>query len=104
MVALLRYEFQGDQLTPVPIRLADDLPSHIKGTAYWRTLEGTPGGPYHIPFNNNEASLPVEFINDDWYVLFWTDDSYNTTPQHKLDRGEYRVGWWNESDIQYPEN
>ena len=49
------------------IRYTDDLPPHVKGTAYWLNHETHPSGYYYA--EPNQEPVPVEFINDAWYIL-----------------------------------
>jgi hypothetical protein len=91
-------------LVVVPVRLRDNLPAHIKGAAYWGPSEVGPGGPYRIPFGDNNYPLPEEFINDNWYALTLEDCRYKTVPEHKLARGELGLDWWHDEDEQHPTN
>jgi len=56
----------------------DDLPEHVKDTAFW--LDTPFGTGYYIEYAAGPA--PVEFINNHWYHLshdsrdntYWTND------------------------------
>ena len=60
----------ADAFTPIERRATDDLPPHVKGTAYWLKHETRPSGYYYT--EPNQEPVPVEFINDTWYILHFT--------------------------------
>jgi hypothetical protein len=106
VVELLTHNFEEspDTLVAVPVRLRDDLPAHMRGTAYWEPSDIGPGGPYRVCFENSDYPLPVEFINDNWYTLTLENNQYRASSEHRLERGELGTGWWNEEDEQHPTN
>ena len=60
----------ADRFTPIECRSTNDLPSHVKGTAYWLNHENHPSGYYYQ--EGNQEPVPVEFINDAWYILHFS--------------------------------
>jgi hypothetical protein len=106
MVELITHNFEEspDTLVAVPVRLQDDLPDHVKGTAYWEPSDFRPGGPYKVHFGDNNHRLPIEFINDNWYALTLENNQYRTSPEHWFEVGELGTGWWHKSDEQHPTN
>jgi len=57
----------GNQWTEVIRREADNLPPHVKGTAYWGTSITDPEGGYRVSYKGE--AVHVEFINNMWYGL-----------------------------------
>ena len=68
----------ADGFTPIEHRTTDDLPPHVKGSAYWINHETHPSGYYYT--EPNQEPVPVEFINDAWYILHFscTERIYGT--------------------------
>ena len=60
----------ADSFTPIERRTTDDLPGHVKGTAYWLEHATRPSGYYYT--EPNQEPVPVEFINDTWYILHFS--------------------------------
>ncbi|KAH9024990.1 hypothetical protein EDB83DRAFT_2320022 [Lactarius deliciosus] len=91
-----------DQLVEVERRVLDNLPAHVKGTAYWKTSLTDRQGGYYCVIKNQVA--PVEFINDAWYGLerrgfdFFTKDSYRISRDNVVG-----LGWWDPADPENPE-
>jgi len=69
--------------SPVAVRKEDNLPAHIKGTAYWKRYFTTPRrSAYHTTFTTEggkEEEGLLELINDHWYALEWTENNYWTS-------------------------
>ena len=57
----------ADGFIRIERRTANDLPSHVKGTAYWVNHTTRPSGYYYE--EPGQEPVPVEFINDVWYIL-----------------------------------
>ena len=95
-----------DGFTPIKWRTTDDLPLHIKGTAYWITHETHPSGYYYA--EPNQEPVPVEFINDVWYILHFsrTKRIYGTHVSYQIDPNDRNIGLghWNENDPTHPNN
>jgi len=91
-----------DQWTEVTRRESDDLPPHVKGTAYWGTSITDPEGGYRVSYKGE--AVHIKFINNAWYGLerrgftFYTNES-----QHVLRHNIAGLGWWNPDDPQNPE-
>ena len=68
----------ADGFTPITRRTTNDLPPHVKGTAYWINHETRPSGYYYR--EANQDPVPVKFINDAWYILHFsrTEQIYGT--------------------------
>jgi len=82
-----------DQWMEVTRREFDNLPPHIKGTAYWGTSITDPEGGYHVSYKGE--AVHIEFINNAWYGLerrgftFYTNES-----QCVLRHNVAGLGWW----------
>ena len=91
----------GNQWTEVTRRETDNLPPHVKGTAYWGTSITDLEGGYRVSYQGE--AVHVEFINNAWYGLerrgftFYTNES-----QHVLRHNIAGLGWWNPEDPQNP--
>ena len=75
----------ADGFTPIERQTTDDLPPHVKGTAYWLNHETCPSGYYYA--EPNQEPVPVEFINDAWYILHFshTERIYGTRASYRID-------------------
>ncbi len=92
----------GNQWTEVTRRETDDLPPHVKGTAYWGTSLTDPEGGYRVSYQGE--AVYVEFINNAWYGLERRSFAYFTNEsQQVLRRNIAGLGWWNPNDPQNPE-
>ena len=96
----------ADAFTPIERRTTDDLPPHVKGTAYWLNHETRPGGYYYA--EPNQAPIPIEFINDAWYILHFsrTERIYGTRASYRIDPNDQNIGLgrWYENDPANPNN
>ena len=96
----------ADGFTPITRRLTDDLPPHVKGTAYWINHETCPSGYYYA--EPNQEPVPIEFINDAWYILHFscTECIYGTGASYRVDPNNSNVGLgcWCENDPTNPNN
>ena len=64
MATLLHMDFAiHDIFVPVPTRLHDNLPDHVKGSVYWNPDEQC----YYLAYEGDQ--IVVEFINDVWFIL-----------------------------------
>ena len=63
--------------SPIQIytRNSDDLPQHVKQEAYWIDYDNTLASAYHIE-DLSGTEVPIEFINNKWYLLHWTNSIY----------------------------
>ena len=96
----------ADGFTPIERRTADDLPPHVKGTAYWLNHETRPSGYYYS--EPNQEPVPVEFINDAWYILHFshTERIFGTRASYRIDPNDPNVGLgrWLDNDPAHPNN
>ena len=96
----------ADSFTPIERRTTDDLPPHIKGTAYWLNHETRPGRYYYA--EPNQEPVPVEFINDAWYILHFsrTERIFGTRESYRVDPNDQNVGLgrWLVNDPAHPNN
>ena len=96
----------ADGFTPITRRTTDDLPPHVKGTAYWINHETRPSGYYYG--EANQDPVPVEFINDAWYILHFsrTERIYGTRESYRVNPNDQNVGLgrWYENNPANPNN
>ena len=94
----------NNRFTPINRRTTDDLPTQVKGTAFWLNHTSCPSGYYYT--ESNQAPVPVEFINDAWYILH-----FSSTKQIFRSRSSYRIdpnnpdiglGRWPDNQTQLP--
>ena len=94
----------ADGFTPITHWSTDDLPPHVKGTAYWVTHSTCPGGYYYK--EPGQEPVPVEFINDVWYILHFshTEWIFRTRALYCIDPTDHNVGLgsWHENDPAHP--
>ena len=95
-----------DGFTPIVRQATDDLPAHIKGTAYWITHKTCPSGYYYA--ESKQEPTPVEFINDAWYILHFShaERIFGTCASYRIDPNDQNVGLgrWYENDPANPAN
>ena len=96
----------ADGFTRVERRATDDLPPHVKGTAYWINHSTRPSGYYYA--EPNQEPVPVEFINDVWYILHFvsTERIYGTRASYRVNPNDPNIGLgrWYENDPANPNN
>ena len=96
----------ADGFTRVERRTTDDLPPHVKGTAYWLNHSTRPSGYYYA--EPNQEPVPVEFINDAWYILHYvsTERIYGARASYRVDPNDQNIGLgrWRENDPANPNN
>ena len=96
----------ADGFTPIKRRTTDNLPNHVKGTAYWINHETRPSGYYYV--EPNQEPVPVEFINDTWYILHFsrTEQIFGTRASYRIDPNDQNIGLgrWLENDPTHPNN
>ena len=96
----------ADGFTPIQRRTTDDLPPHVKGTAYWINHETRPSGYYYT--EPNQEPVPVEFINDAWYILHFSrvERIFGTRESYRVDPNDQNVGLgrWLVNDPAHPDN
>ena len=68
---------EDNSLVPVTLRINDDLPSHIKGTATWNQGQSI-RNPFTYKVSINDRETPVEFINNHWFILTFQWDGFHT--------------------------
>ena len=92
--------------TPVEHRTTDDLPPHVKGTAYWINHETHPSGYYYG--EPNQDPVPVEFINDAWHILHFSRSEriFSTRESYRVDPNDQNMGLgrWYINDLAHPDN
>lgn len=86
--------------TPITQRSTDNLPQHIKGTAYWVTHSTRPGGYYYE--EPGQEPVPIEFVNDVWHILHFscTEQIFGTCLSYQIDPNNQNIGLgrWLEND------
>lgn len=96
----------ADGFTPIECRTTNDLPPHVKGSAYWLNHETCPSGYYYA--EPNQDPVPVEFINNAWYILHFScsERIYGTRSSYRIDLNDQNVGLgcWYENDPAHPNN
>ena len=95
-------------------RQVDNLPSHVKGQAYFKDYSRTGGSSnqstgYYID-RPNKRHVTVEFIKADredyWIALHWssTEDHWYTAKPALIPRNnQLGLGWWSLDDPQHPD-
>ena len=90
----------ADGFIRIDRRTTDDLPPHIKGTAYWVNHSSRQSGYYYE--EPGKEPVPIEFINDAWYLLHFvsTERIYGTRASYRVDPNDRDValGRWYEND------
>ena len=96
----------ADGFIRIERRTTDDLPLHVKGTAYWVNHTTRPSGYYYE--EPGQEPVPVEFINNAWYILHFisTERFYGTRASYRVDPNHPNVGLgrWHENDPANPNN
>ena len=96
----------ADGFIRIERRTTDDLPPHVKGTAYWVNHSTRPSGYYYE--EPSQEPVPVEFINDAWYILHFvsTERFYGTRASYRVDPNAPNIGLgrWYENDPANPNN
>ena len=93
----IHVEFPADR-SPIQVytRDTDNLPQHVKNKAYWIEYDNHAASAYHIE-DLGGTEVPIEFINNKWYILHWTNYFYRTCEGWDLP-SEFKVGNWRLSD------
>ena len=90
----------ADGFIRIDRRTTDDLPPHVKGTAYWVNHSSRQSGYYYE--EPGKEPVPIEFINDAWYLLHFvsTERIYGTRASYRVDPNDRDValGRWYEND------
>ena len=114
MVAIVTNSTTLETRTTVHRRQADDLPAHVKGTAFFKNYRGQGGQKryktrYYITTSDG-TKRPVEFIHangqDSWYSLEKNDlGQYITTAAKKIPElvTDRYLRYWNVTDPQHPD-
>ena len=92
-MASLRVTFESNnRFTPVTRQTTDDLPARVKGTAYWLNHTTHPSRYYYT--EGNQPPVPVEFINDAWYILHFstTEQIFGTRSSYRINPNDTNVG------------
>ena len=102
MASLIVTFESNDRFTPVTRRTSDDLPLQVKGTAYWLNHTTRPSGYYYT--EGSQPPVPVEFINDAWYILHFssTEQIFGTRASYQIDPNDTNIslGRWPETQSQ----
>ena len=82
----------ADRFIRIERRTTDDLPPHVKGTAYWVNHSTRPSGYYYE--EPNQEPVPVKFINDTWYILHFvsTERFYGTRTSYRVNPNNPNIG------------
>ena len=114
MVAIVTNSATLESRTIVHRRQTDDLPAHVKGTAFFENHRGQGGQRryntgYYITTSDGTKHA-VEFIHtnnrDDWYSLEKNDlGRYITTTAKKIPElvADRYLGYWDVTDPQHPD-
>ena len=87
METLLQIDFAiYDIFVPVPTRLHNDLPEHVKGSVYWNPDEQCS----HPAYKGDQ--ILVEFINDTWFVLNKREGGWRSWPIMRFKLGVAGMG------------
>ena len=96
----------ADGFIRIDRRTTDDLPPHVKNTAYWVSHSTRQSGYYYE--EPGKEPVPIEFINDAWYLLHYvsTERFYGTRASYRVDPNDRDValGRWYENDPANPNN
>ena len=96
----------ADGFIRIERRTTDDLPLHVKGTAYWVNHTTRPSGYYYE--EPGQEPVPVEFINDAWHILHFisTERFYGTRASYRVNPNDPNVGLgnWYDNDPANPNN
>jgi len=68
----------------IPLCTEDDLPAHVKGVAYWVNHANQNKNLYCFE-DEKGGEWPIEFINNDWYVLRWRNEMYQTCANGRVE-------------------
>ena len=94
----------NDGFTRIERRTTDDLPTHVKGSAYWVNHSTRPSGYYYE--EPGKEPVPVEFINDAWYLLHFvsTERFYGTRASFRVNPDDPNIGLgrWYDNDPANP--
>jgi hypothetical protein len=80
----------------------NNLPAEVLGTVYW-----TEGVGYQLNVETVEGTtklLNIEFINDDWYLIKETTNSYRTNTSGKILKEHTGIGNWPDDHPNNPKN
>ena len=92
------------QWTQVRRRARNDLPPEVLGTAQYIGSRSQPANNGYI-VQHKTNQLPVEFINDDWYLLKFENRQFFTCPENKvLQDNVLGLGYWTTTDPRHPDN
>ena len=109
MAAIVTSSATLETRTTIHRRQADDLPAHVKGTAFFKNYRGQGGQKryetgYYITTSDG-TKRPVEFIHangqDNWYSLEKNNlGQYITTAAKKIPElvADRYLGYWNITD------
>ena len=104
MASLIVNWESDDRFTPVTQRATDDLPEYVKGTAFWLNHTSRTSGYYYT--EETQAPVPVEFINDTWYILHYsaTERIFGSCASYRIDPNDTNVGLgcWPDNQTQLP--
>ena len=91
----------SDEARRVYRRTKDDLPPHVKGTAFW--IDSPFGTGYYVDYAT--GPLPVEFVENHWYHLTHDprDDTYWTTDDKRIQPNEEGTRYWFTLEPQHPD-
>ena len=96
----------ADGFIRIERRTTDDLPLHVKGTAYWVNHSTRPSGYYYE--EPGQEPVPVEFINDAWHILHFvsTERFYGTRASYRVNPNDSNIGLgrWLDNDPANPNN
>ena len=96
----------SDGFIRIERRTTNDLPLHVKGTAYWVNHSTRPSGYYYE--EPGQEPVPVEFINDAWHILHFVSAErfYGTRASYRVNPNDSNIGLgrWLDNDPANPNN
>ena len=102
----LDVEFIADRWEGILPRIGDDLPAHIKGRAEWVPFSEPNKSCYAARDPETNEEYPVEFINDNWYLMVWGSTGWRTHTFKKLNKEHKErlgLGGYITSDPEHPD-
>jgi hypothetical protein len=78
--------FENEDLVEVTLQSSVNLPTSITGqAAVWVESDMPEATAYYLHHSLNEPPSPaIEYLNGNWYYLYWHDSWYYTKPQSQI--------------------
>ena len=97
------FPLNEDEGIGIPMRSQDDLPQHVKGRAYWVAHHDNPNKNSYGVEDLKGKEWAIEFLNNDWYVVRWRNNRYESCRKAKINRYDFGLGWWEKTDPAHPD-